>query len=161
MSGKKFSISPKEIDLNSIVQESVQSFLITIENRHGSLSTDLNPINGILFADELHISNMMHNLIDNAIKYSVEPPQIHISTHTEEGAAVIRITDHGIGISKDDQKHVFEKFYRVSTGNVHNVKGFGIGLNYVSQVVALHKGKISLTSELGQGSTFTISLPLE
>ena len=161
MSGKKFSIQPKEIDLNSIVKESAQSFQLTIENRRGTLTTDLNPINGLLFADELHISNMVHNLIDNAIKYSEQEPRVTVTTRTENGYAILQVSDNGIGIAKEDQKHIFEKFYRVSTGNVHNVKGFGIGLNYVSQVVALHKGKISLESEPGQGSTFTISLPLE
>jgi two-component system phosphate regulon sensor histidine kinase PhoR len=161
MSGKKFSIQPKEIDLNSIVKESAQSFQLTIENRRGTLTTDLNPINGLLFADELHISNMVHNLIDNAIKYSEQEPHVTVTTRTENGYAILQVSDNGIGIAKEDQKHIFEKFYRVSTGNVHNVKGFGIGLNYVSQVVALHKGKISLESEPGQGSTFTISLPLE
>ena len=160
MSGKKFSISPKQIDLNNIVRDSIQSFELTIKNRKGTLTSDLQPIDGMLYADELHISNMIHNLIDNAIKYSPDAPLIHISTHTDNGFAVIQVTDHGIGIAKEDQKHIFEKFYRVSTGNVHNVKGFGIGLNYVSQVVALHNGKISLASEPGQGSTFTISLPL-
>ena len=161
MSGKKFSIQPKEIDLNSIVKESAQSFQLTIENRRGTLTTDLNPINGLLFADELHISNMVHNLIDNAIKYSEQEPRVTVTTYSEAGYAILQVSDNGIGIAKEDQKHIFEKFYRVSTGNVHNVKGFGIGLNYVSQVVALHKGKISLESEPGQGSTFTISLPLE
>ena len=161
MSVKKFSIQPKEIDLNSIVRESAQSFQLTIENRHGSLTTNLSPINGILFADDLHISNMVHNLIDNAIKYSEQEPRVTVSTYSEAGFAILQVSDNGIGISKEDQKHIFEKFYRVSTGNIHNVKGFGIGLNYVSQVVALHKGKISVTSEPGQGSTFTISLPLE
>ena len=114
----------------------------------------------MLFADELHISNMIHNLIDNAIKYSPDAPLIHISTHTDNGFAVIQVTDNGIGIAKEDQKHIFEKFYRVSTGDVHNVKGFGIGLNYVSQVVALHKGHIRVESELGNGSTFIVQLPL-
>ena len=104
---------------------------------------------------------MVHNLIDNAIKYSDKEPHVTVTTRTEAGYAILEVADNGIGIAKEDQKHIFEKFYRVSTGNVHNVKGFGIGLNYVSQVVALHKGKISLNSEPGQGSTFTISLPLE
>ena len=160
MSGKKFTINPKEIDLNSLVEASVQNFKLTIQNRQGVIETHLGEISGALFADELHISNMIHNLIDNAIKYSEQKPHIIITTLMQDNYAVFQITDNGIGIAKEDQKHIFEKFYRVSTGNVHNVKGFGIGLNYVSQVVALHQGKITLTSELGQGSTFTISLPL-
>ncbi len=161
MSGKKFSISPKEIDLNSIVTTCTHNFQLTVETRQGTIENHLGTIDGILFADELHITNMIHNLIDNAIKYSEQAPHIVITTRTEGHQAILEISDNGIGIAKEDQKHIFEKFYRVSTGNVHNVKGFGIGLNYVSQVVALHKGHISLTSELGQGSTFTIALPLE
>jgi len=161
MSGKKYTLNPKAIDLNSIVQTCIHNFQLTIETRHGSIQSRLGTIEGTLFADELHITNMIHNLIDNAIKYSDKEPAITISTHSEAGHAILDISDNGIGIAKEDQKHIFEKFYRVSTGDVHNVKGFGIGLNYVSQVVALHKGTISLTSELGQGTTFTISLPLD
>ena len=160
MSGKKFSLSPREIDLNAIVESATQSFHLAVENRHGKIELDLHPIDGTLYADELHITNMVHNLIDNAVKYSDDEPRILLSTTTEGSNAVLRVTDHGIGIAKEDQKHIFEKFYRVSTGDVHNVKGFGIGLNYVAQVVQLHHGKISLASEPGQGSTFTISLPL-
>jgi len=161
MSGKKYTLTPKAIDLNSIVQTCIHNFQLTIETRHGSIQSRLGTIEGTLFADELHITNMIHNLIDNAIKSSDKEPAITISTHSEAGHAILEISDNGIGIAKEDQKHIFEKFYRVSTGDVHNVKGFGIGLNYVSQVVALHKGTISLTSELGQGTTFTISLPLD
>lgn len=160
MSGKKFSLSPREIDLNTIVESAAESFHLAIESRHGSIDLDLNPIEGTLFADELHITNMLHNLIDNAIKYSEGEPRVVLSTCTEGDYAVLRVTDHGIGIAREDQKHIFEKFYRVSTGNVHNVKGFGIGLNYVAQIVQLHHGKITLSSEPGQGSTFTITLPL-
>ncbi|MBQ6068604.1 MAG: GHKL domain-containing protein [Bacteroidales bacterium] len=161
MSRKNFSLNLNEIDLNSLVLSSIKNFKLTIQNRQGTIETHLGDINGILFADELHISNMIHNLIDNAIKYSERQPHITITTFTRDSCAILEIADNGIGIAKEDQKHIFEKFYRVSTGDVHNVKGFGIGLNYVSQVVALHKGRISLTSELGQGTTFTISLPLE
>ena len=161
MSRKNFSLNPKEIDLNSLVLSSIQNFKLTLQNRHGTIETHLGDINGTLFADDLHISNMLHNLIDNAIKYSDHEPHITITTRTEPGHAICEIADNGIGIAKEDQKHIFEKFYRVSTGDVHNVKGFGIGLNYVAQVVALHKGSISVSSEPGQGSTFTISLPLE
>ena len=160
MAGKKFTINLKEMELNDIVEEAASSFNLAIENRHGSLDLDLNPIEGTLYADSLHVTNMVHNLIDNAIKYSTNELSILVSTRTEDNYAVLEIADHGIGIAKEDQKHIFEKFYRVSTGNVHDVKGFGIGLNYVYQVVSLHKGKIGITSELGKGTTFTIKLPL-
>lgn len=161
MSGKKYTINLKEIDLNRLVETSVQNFNLTIQNRQGVIETHLGDISSTLFADELHISNLIHNLIDNAIKYSDKAPHVVITTLTKENFAILQVTDHGIGIAKEDQPHIFEKFYRVSTGNIHNVKGFGIGLNYVSQVVALHRGTISLNSELGQGSTFTVSLPLD
>lgn len=160
MSGKDFSLSLHETDLNGIIKSSAQSFTLAIEDRQGTLDLQLGEIRGTLFADEFHLTNVIHNLIDNAIKYSEDAPHIAITTYSEGNMAVLQIADHGIGIAKEDQKLIFEKFYRVSTGNVHNVKGFGIGLNYVAQVVKLHKGHISLTSELGHGSTFTVSLPL-
>lgn len=161
MASKNFSISPKEIDFNSIIKTAAQSFNLTIEKHHGTLTLDLNPITGTLYADSLHITNMVHNLIDNAIKYSPQTPFVKISTRTEDNLAILQVEDHGIGIASKDQEHIFEKFYRVSTGNVHNVKGFGIGLNYVYQVVILHGGKITVDSDLGQGTIFTIQLPLE
>lgn len=160
MANKNFSLTLKEVDLNQEVQTALQSFQLMIKNKNGVLETDLQPITGVLYADQLHISNMVHNLVDNAIKYSPNEPHIKVTTSQEGEWAVLRVTDHGIGISKENQKHIFEKFYRVHTGDLHDVKGFGIGLNYVSQVVALHKGKISVESELGHGSTFIIQLPL-
>lgn len=161
MASKKFSITPKEVDFNHIVETAAQSFNLTIEKHHGTLQLDTKPIEGTLYADSLHITNMVHNLIDNAIKYSPNSPYVKVSTRTEGNMAILQVEDHGIGIASKDQEHIFEKFYRVSTGNVHDVKGFGIGLNYVYQVVSLHGGKISVNSELGQGTTFTIQLPLE
>lgn len=160
MSNKNFSIHCTSLDIDKILKETLNTFQLSISNRGGKIETDLHIAPEQIYADELHITNMLHNLIDNAIKYSPENLHLQIKSQIETGYAVITITDHGIGIAKEDQKHIFEKFYRVSTGNVHNVKGFGIGLNYVSQVVALHHGKISLDSELGKGTTFTISLPL-
>lgn len=160
MANKKINLNLKEIDLNNLVTNCTQSFTLTIKNRQGRIVTDLGEIKGALFADELHISNIIHNLIDNAIKYSPHNPLVTLKTYTENGFAVMQISDNGIGISKEDQKHIFEKFYRVSTGNVHDVKGFGIGLNYVYNVIQLHKGKISIASELNQGTTFTIQFPL-
>ena len=160
MSSKRVSLNLTELDLCQVAADAAESFHLTMENRHGTLVTDLQPVTGTLYADELHLTNMLHNLIDNAIKYSSSEPYVRVSTASEQDYAVLRVEDHGIGIAKQDQAHIFEKFYRVSTGDVHDVKGFGIGLNYVSQVVALHHGRISLDSTPGQGTTFTIQLPV-
>ena len=160
MSNKNFAINPKDVDLNSLVGKVLQSFNITIANRGGSIETHLDAEPPTVVADELHLTNMVYNLVDNAIKYSVDTPRIEVGTRLEAGHMVLWVKDHGIGIAKEDQRRVFEKFYRVSTGNVHNVKGFGIGLNYVAQVVKLHHGHIALDSEPGRGSTFTVSLPV-
>ena len=159
MSGRKVNLNLTEVNVDHVVEKVAQSFQLTLNNRNGRLETHLDAQPPTLVADELHLTNMIYNLVDNGIKYSPTTPHIIISTRHEGNHFVISVRDHGMGIAKADQKHVFEKFYRVSTGNVHNVKGFGIGLNYVAQVVRLHHGTISLESEPGQGSTFTISLP--
>lgn len=159
MSNKNFTISPKTVDLNQIANSVLQSFSLTVQNHGGRIETHLDASPADICADELHITNMLYNLVDNAIKYSSEAPHIIVSTSRHGDRIMLSVQDHGIGIAKADQKRVFEKFYRVSTGNVHNVKGFGIGLNYVAQVVRLHHGRISLDSEPGRGSTFTVSLP--
>ena len=161
MSNKNFRINPKDVDVHRIIEKVTQSFALTLSNRNGKLETRLEADPSVIVADELHLTNLVYNLIDNGIKYSTDAPNITVSTAIVNGMFELRVSDHGIGISKEDQKHVFEKFYRVSTGNVHNVKGFGIGLNYVAQVVKLHQGHITLESELGQGSTFIITLPLQ
>ncbi len=109
--------------------------------------------------DELHITNIMFNLIDNAIKYSKNKSRIEISTKDYKNGIHLRVKDNGIGMSREQQKHVFEKFYRVPTGDKHDVKGFGIGLNYVFKMVKQHGGKIQLKSELNNGSTFKIYFP--
>ena len=160
MSNKKFTLVLKEIDLIHEVDEALQSFQLSIRSKNGQLERHLQPFPGVLYADRLHVSNMIHNLLDNAIKYSPDRLHIVVSAYREDAYAVLKVTDHGIGIKKEHQKHIFEKFYRVPTGDVHDVKGFGIGLNYVAQVVALHKGTIAVESEPGQGSTFIVRLPL-
>lgn len=159
MSNKNFSIKPTEVNVHTIIDNVSRSFQLTLSNRGGSIVKHLDAEPPIVVADELHLTNLIYNLVDNGIKYSAEAPLIEITTTRNNEHFHISIRDHGIGIAKADQKHVFEKFYRVSTGNVHNVKGFGIGLNYVAQVVHLHHGTITLDSELGKGSTFTITLP--
>ncbi|MBR3784252.1 MAG: HAMP domain-containing histidine kinase [Bacteroidales bacterium] len=161
MGNKNFSMNPKEVDFNALTDKVLTSFKLTLANRGGSVERHLDATPSIVIADELHMTNLIYNLVDNGIKYSTGAPHIVVSTAIEGKHFVIRVQDHGIGIAKADQKHIFEKFYRVSTGNVHNVKGFGIGLNYVAQVVRLHHGHIALESEPGQGSTFIVSLPLK
>ncbi len=160
MSNSNFQIKTHEVDVHKVIAHVVKSFRLTIEGRGGVLETSLEAVPPTVYADELHLTNLIYNLVDNAIKYSSGAPHIVIGTLRENNHFLIRVQDHGIGISKSDQKHIFEKFYRVSTGNVHDVKGFGIGLNYVAQVVRLHHGRISLESEVGKGSSFTVSLPI-
>lgn len=160
MSNKNFTINPKEVDINDIVDKVLNSFKLTFANRSGIVEKHLNANPSVIIADELHMTNLIYNLVDNGIKYSNGAPHIEVSTSIDGKHFLLSIKDHGIGISKADQKHIFEKFYRVSTGNVHNVKGFGIGLNYVAQVVRLHHGHISVESEPGHGSTFIVSLPI-
>ena len=161
MSSKNFQLTLKEIDMNTIVETVTANFNPQIASRGGKLACTLEASPSTIVADELHITNMVYNLIDNAIKYSPEKLDIEVATRIEGTGIVLAVKDHGLGISKEDQKHIFERFYRVSTGNVHDVKGFGIGLSYVQQVVALHKGTIAVDSTLGEGTTFTITLPKE
>ncbi len=158
MANRNVSLNLTEVNINDIINKVAQSFRLSLTNRGGRLETHLDAVPSTLVADELHLSNMIYNLVDNGIKYSTEAPHIIVSTRREGGNMLISVQDHGVGIAKADQKHVFEKFYRVSTGNVHNVKGFGIGLNYVAQVVKLHHGTIALESEPGRGATFTVTL---
>lgn len=159
MSNKNFTLNIKEVNINELVNTISKHFYLRVESHGGTLTCDLQAQPATIYADELHITNMVYNLIDNAIKYSPDKIDIQISTRTEGTNTLISIADHGLGISKEDQKHVFERFYRVSTGNIHDVKGFGIGLNYVQQVAHLHHGTVTINSTPGEGSTFTVTLP--
>ena len=160
MSSKNYSIHPVSLDVHDLIHEVAASFSLQIESRGGTLDVQLCDDNAVVEGDKLHLTNMIYNLVDNAMKYSQGAPHVVVATRREGHQLSISVTDNGIGIAPEDQKHIFEKFYRVSTGNVHNVKGFGIGLNYVSQVVALHHGTIRVESQPGQGSTFTVTLPV-
>jgi len=130
-----------------------------VENRGGTISSEYSLITGQLYADVFHLNNIVNNLLDNATKYSKSAPQIKITVNESETDFTISIKDKGIGISKEAQKKIFDKFYRVPTGNLHDVKGFGLGLSYVKTMVEAHKGTIKLDSDPGQGSIFTINLP--
>ena len=154
----KLMIKFKELDVNELANMVVRNMLIQIKNKNGQIVKNLDAINSIAEVDEVHFTNVMFNLIDNAIKYSNGSPDITISTADTPDGLSVSIQDRGIGISKADQKRIFDQFYRVSTGNVHNVKGFGLGLAYVRNVVKAHNGTIEVESEPGHGTRFTIFL---
>ncbi len=153
-------MSKKEVNLSLILSEAVQSFRLKIENMSGSIKENQRAGRSTIYADPTHIGNLFYNLLDNGVKYVNEAPHLLVETYNKNDRIYVSITDNGIGISKDQQKHIFDKFYRVPTGNVHNVKGFGLGLSYVKKIVELHEGKVYVQSTLGKGSTFTVELPL-
>jgi len=149
----------KQIDLHTIIEEAVETLSLQVERKDGQIRTELSGTAALVEGDETHISNVIHNLLDNANKYSYEKPNITVSTTNTEKGIEVSVRDKGIGMSKDALKHIFDKFYRVPTGNVHDVKGFGLGLSYVKAIIDAHKGNINVKSELGKGSEFTIYLP--
>ena len=154
----KLMIKFKELDVHELANTVVRNMLIQIKNKNGQIIKNLDATNSIAEVDEVHFTNVMFNLIDNAIKYSNGRPDITVSTADTSDGLSVSIQDKGIGISKTDQKRIFDQFYRVSTGNVHNVKGFGLGLSYVRNVVKAHNGTIEIESEPGRGTRFTIFL---
>lgn len=149
----------KILNINSLIEKHVPNFRINVEKRGGTIITHLAAGLNEIHGDEVHISNLIANLLDNALKYSRETPEITITTKNKNGHVLLSIADNGIGIAKEDQKMIFERFYRVHTGNVHNIKGFGLGLSYVKKVVEAHKGTIEVESMPEKGSKFTIILP--
>lgn len=159
MARKKFTLKYTEIDINRLIADEVQRAQVRLSDANGSSTEAYTAEKVNVYGDADHLSNMISNLIDNAIKYSPKNPTIKVTTAVEGKYVRICIADNGIGISKEDRRHIFENFYRVSTGDRHDVKGFGIGLNYVLQVVKAHKGKVGIESEVGKGSTFIIRLP--
>ncbi len=155
----KLSLKKEWVDIHEIILEDIRKIKIQIEKRGGEIFTDLKAENVKLKVDRLHITNVVLNLLDNAIKYTLDEPEILISTIESSSGITISIQDNGIGISKANQHKIFEKLFRVPTGNVHNFKGFGLGLSYVKAVIDKHGGSIQLTSELKKGTTFNVFLP--
>lgn len=155
----EFKLKIVLIDIHEIINQVIQNTQLIIDQRNGTITKYLNATNFTISADKLHVTNIIFNLIDNAVKYTKDSPSITITTKDVQDGIEIIINDNGIGISKDNLKKIFDKFYRVPTGNVHNVKGFGLGLSYVKAVVEKHNGTIHVESEVGKGSTFKILLP--
>lgn len=156
----KFRLKMKKLDVHKLIESNVEGFMITVSERDGRVNTELNASKQTIEGDLVHMTNILRNLLDNAAKYSEGPPVITVATENKNQSVVISVMDKGIGISKEHQKHVFKKFHRVSTGDIHNVKGFGLGLYYVKTMVERHGGEIKLKSEPGKGSRFDIVLPL-
>jgi two-component system phosphate regulon sensor histidine kinase PhoR len=148
-----------ELDIHELIAGAVKSMSVQLESRQGSIVADLNAEDFVINGDETHFTNALCNLLDNAIKYSSGKPHLNIETLSEQGNLVIKISDKGIGIDEKYRDKVFDKFFRVPTGDVHNVKGFGLGLAYTKKIIELHGGKIELQSEKGKGTTFIITLP--
>lgn len=145
------------INLNDLLLSVTESFELRIAELNGQLHLELDAKQSEIIADELHLINILNSLIDNALKYSKDNVEIRIKTYDDDKYLYLQIQDKGIGISKDDQKKIFQKFYRVPTGNVHNVKGFGLGLFYVQTICKAHGWRLQVESDLGHGTCFTIS----
>ncbi len=156
---ESIELKKESVNLHDVVQEVTGGMAASIQEKQIEVDLDLQAAEPVTQADKLHITNVVYNLLDNAIKYSGQDPKIWISVKQADKYLVLEVKDNGIGVKEDDQKKIFDKFFRVPTGNVHNVKGFGLGLNYVRQIVEAHRGKITLKSHLGEGCTFRIYLP--
>ncbi len=157
----KIELHYEKIDLNRLVNSILPSIELKVSERDGKLENYLDAENPVVWADRLHLTNIIHNLVDNGVKYSKANPEIKIAVQQNGNEVILSIKDSGIGIAKEDQKHIFDKFYRVPTGNVHNVKGFGLGLFYVKSICNAHKWKLDLFSTPGQGTTIEIRMPHE
>lgn len=157
----EFKLKIQSIDIHNVIEQTFTNIKLQVENKEGQIRAELNAERPVINADRVHVTNILFNLIDNALKYSKTNPDIKISTRNDDTGIFISVQDNGIGISKENQKRIFDTMYRVPTGNIHNVKGFGLGLSYVKAVVEKHGGTIKVESELGKGSMFTVYLPFD
>lgn len=157
----EFKLKVTEFDLHEVLDHALLNIQLQIDQRQGEVIRNFTATSSVMRGDKVHITNIIYNLIDNAIKYTTENPRIVINTRNNVNGIVFEIEDNGIGISKENQKRIFEKLYRVPTGNVHNVKGFGLGLSYVKAIVEKHGGFVTVESEPGSGSVFTVFIPFE
>jgi two-component system phosphate regulon sensor histidine kinase PhoR len=163
MDRQEVQLNLKPLHVHEIIRDVADNFILRLQEKQGMLETELSATDDLIEGDEVHISNLVNNLMDNAVKYSKEnvPPIIRLATSSNNKKFTIRIEDNGIGMSRETLKRIFEKFYRAHTGNIHNVKGFGLGLSYVKNVVDAHEGTIKAESTLGKGSCFTIEFNLK
>jgi len=155
----EFKLKLSQVDLHEVILRAVENIGLQVEQRDGSVKAVLEAAKPIVEADFTHISNVINNLLDNANKYSPEKPDITVYTRDVRNGVEVTVADKGMGMSKEARKHIFDKFYRVHTGNVHDVKGFGLGLSYVKAMMTAHRGTVEVRSELGKGSSFILCIP--
>lgn len=155
----KSMLKLNEMQINALIKDIINNFSLKVTSKGGQITSKLNATHDVALIDEVHFTNIIFNLLDNALKYCDKPLLLTIETWNEKDNLLISIEDNGIGIHKDDQKRIFEKFYRVSTGNLHNVKGFGLGLAYVKKIITEHRGSIKVESEPNIGTKFIITIP--
>lgn len=158
---KDFELKLESINVHEVIENALDKIALQVSENGGELQKDLTAVKQNLQADRVHLTNIIFNLLDNANKYSGDNPYIKVKTEDQANGILISIIDHGVGISKEGLKRIFEKFYRVPTGNLHDVKGFGLGLSYVKSMVEAHGGEVSVVSELKKGSEFRVYLPYE
>jgi signal transduction histidine kinase len=159
LDSRDFKLRPGLVDMNYLIEKTVDHYRLQIEKREGSITSRLEAENSLADVDEDHLRNVLLNLLDNANKYSITKPEIEVFSFNRSGKFFFGVQDKGMGMSHEVQRKVFDKFYRVTSGNIHNIKGFGLGLSYVKAIVLAHHGDIRITSEPGKGSRFEISLP--
>ncbi len=160
LSPDKLKITYERVDLHALIEAALTSVEVQLTEHGGTIHPEKEAQEHVVMGDPVHLTNLIHNLLDNALKYGGETPHTTVKTWNDSGLFCFSVSDCGIGIAPRHQKMIFDKFFRVPTGNVHNVKGFGLGLFYVKTVVSAHKGKVSVESSVGAGSTFTVKLPL-
>lgn len=160
MEKQELKLNLSIIHVNEMIAQVMDNYKLQLQEKSADVQLLLNAKNDKINGDEVHFANLLSNLVDNAIKYSSNNLLIKISTHSTRNYLLIRIEDNGIGMSKESTKRIFEKFYRAHTGNLHNVKGFGLGMSYVKTVIDAHKGRIKVESVLGKGTSFTIEVPV-
>jgi two-component system phosphate regulon sensor histidine kinase PhoR len=156
---RDFSLKLTPIDLHDVINTAVENISLQVEKKEGTVKAELHAKSPVVEGDLTHITNMVSNLLDNANKYSPEKPDITVITRNVPNGVEVTVKDKGIGMSKEARKQIFDKFYRVSTGNIHDVKGFGLGLSYVKAMIIAHKGQVDVKSELGKGSSFMLTFP--
>jgi two-component system phosphate regulon sensor histidine kinase PhoR len=156
---KEFEFNFQATDVHLLIEQAIDGILLQVEKRGGRIETDLGATNSVVTTDPIHFTHLVYNLLDNANKYSTESPLIKVSTSNSPKGIYLTVEDNGIGMTKAVQSRIFDKFYRLPSGNIHNVKGFGLGLSYIKAILEANNGSIKVSSEPGKGSRFVVFIP--